>query len=149
MGALFRSGTAALLVRAGRQLCALPVSYVIETLRPLPVRPIEAVDSSVLGVAIIRGAPTVVIDASRLIGTPVTPARFVTLRAGSRVVALAVDAVIGVRELAAARLQPLPTLLAARSVEAIGAADAELMVVLEASHLVADDIATLLEAPQQ
>lgn len=134
-----------LLVRAGGQLCALPIAYVIETLRPLPLRPIPAIDDAVLGVSIIRGAPTVVIDASRLLGTPATPQRFVTLRTASRVVALAVEAVIGVRELGGDSLQPLPTLLAARSLEAIGAADAELLVVLGASHLVPDGAASALE----
>lgn len=144
-----RSGRhTALLVRAAGQLCAIPIAHVIETLRPLPVRPIQAVDDSVLGVSIIRGTPTVVIDASRLFGAPATPRRLVTLRTGSRVVALAVEAVIGVRELAADSLQALPALLAARSLEAIGAADAELLVVLGASYLVPDGVATALEEPR-
>src|SRR6185295_4576205 len=48
--------------------CALPIARVIETMRPLPVRRIERAPDIVLGAAIIRGIPTPVVDASRLLG---------------------------------------------------------------------------------
>lgn len=134
-----------LVVRAGGHLCALPIALVIETMRPLPIRPIAGVDVSVLGVAVIRGAPMVVVDASQLLGRAGAPSRFVTVRAGSRAIALAVEAVVGVRELAAATLEPLSSLLAADSLSAIGAADAELIVVLRASHCIPEHVARAIE----
>jgi purine-binding chemotaxis protein CheW len=119
---------------------------VIETMRPLPVEPLRGAPPFVLGISIIRGAPTPVVDAAALIGaTGSTPRRFVTIRTGTRIGALAVDAVIGVHALAS--LAALPPLLdAARDVAAaIGTLDAELLVVLDTARLVPDDVFAVLE----
>ena len=67
------------------------------------------------------------------------PQRFVTLRLGRRCVALAVDAVIGVRRLEPGALGDLPPLLAhaaADTVDGIGTLDAELLLALRAARLV-------------
>ncbi len=126
--------------RAGGRLCAVPVERVVETMRPLPIEPVRSAPPFVLGVAIIRGAAVPVVDTARLLAAPpVPPGRFVTVRAGDRVVALAVDQVIGV--VAIPSLAGLPSLIGTASADAvahIAAHDAELLAVLEASLLVPD-----------
>lgn len=66
-----------------------------------------------------------------------------TVRAGARVVALAVQDVLSVRELPAASLQELPPLLGdsgAQAVASLGRLDAELLLVLGAVRLVAPEV---------
>jgi purine-binding chemotaxis protein CheW len=129
-----------LLCRARGRLCALPLAHVAEAMRPLPVEPVAGAPAFVLGLARIRGAATPVVDLGALLGAPGEPAatRFLTLRLGGRAAALAVEEVLGVRELGAAS-GPLPPLLAGAPAEAVaevGALDGELLFVLEAGSLV-------------
>ncbi|MCC6749380.1 MAG: chemotaxis protein CheW [Deltaproteobacteria bacterium] len=141
----------ALLVRVDDRLCALPLGQVLETLRPLPVTAIEGQPAFVRGVATIRGAATPVLDLAILVlGVSTMPAgRFVTVKVGDRVVALAVGTVLGVRELPAGSTEALPPLLAEVSAElvtALGQLDAELFFVLRAAHLVPDSVWQALES---
>jgi purine-binding chemotaxis protein CheW len=131
-----------LICRTGRRRCALPIEAVIETMRPLPLEPIAGAHAAVLGVAVIRSQPTVVVELGRLLGGDAAAAsRFVTIRTGPRTVALAVEEVIGVEALAEDALHALPPLLAASSsaVVSLGNVDRELLVVLEASRLVPEE----------
>lgn len=141
-----------LVCRVGAKLCGLPLAHVLETLRPLPTEPLAGANRLVAGVALIRGAPTPVVDARELLGSSTEEAagRYVTLAlagsgAGARVVALAVDSVVGVRD--GERLGPLPALLReqAEVVAALGTLDAELLLVLERARLVPDAVWPLLE----
>jgi purine-binding chemotaxis protein CheW len=112
----------------------------------------------VLGLAIIRGFATPVVDAGRLIGpstlpsAPIasrSPARFVSLKLSERTVALAVDAVLDVRSLPAEMLSSIPALLLggdAELVSVIGALDAKLLLVLEAARLVPDSAWSAIRA---
>jgi purine-binding chemotaxis protein CheW len=139
-----------LICRVGSRLCALPLESVIETMRPLPIRSIEGAPDLVLGVAIVRGSPTVVVEAARLFDGPGSgPARFVTLRVGERVIALSVDEVIGIRKLSSASLGGVPGLLkeaVGDAVSAIGTLDAELLLVLDGMRLVTpEQLAELAE----
>jgi len=125
--------------------CALPIARVIETMRPLPVQHIDGAPEVVLGAAIIRGLPTPVVDASRLLGAQggASPRRFVILGVEGRRVALAVTAVQGVRVLGQESFSELPPLLAqaeGQAVAAIGALDQELMVLLGGVRLVPDSV---------
>ena len=135
----------ALLCRVDSRVCAVPLAQVVETMRPLPVEPVAGVPGFILGVSIIRGTPLPVVDGARLLGTAggERPAgRFVTVRAGDRQVALAVDAVIGVHQIARESVRDLPPLVRtahADAVSAIGALDAELLVVLESARMLPDD----------
>jgi purine-binding chemotaxis protein CheW len=122
------------------------LEHVIETMRPLPIEQVAGAPSFVRGLAIIRGAPIPVVDAARLLeaeGPPGTEAaRFVTLNAGGRQVALVVDAVIGIRSISFESLQQLPPLLkdaGADTISAIGTLDAELLFILRTSRLAPDD----------
>lgn len=145
------SGLRYLLVRAGTTACAFPLRYAIETMRPRPIAQLRGVPEFVLGVAIVRGQPVPVVHLGRLLraeGTiPVT--RFATLRLGSRCLALAVQAVMGVREMEPDDLTEFPSLLGpdgAEVIEAIGRLDAELLVVLSAMKIVPEPVWEALSA---
>ena len=133
------------LVRAGDLLCALPLATVIETLRCPPVRVIAGAPACVSGVALIRGATVAVVDLRILLesGSPgVQQARLVMLRVGRRMVALAVDAVIGVREFDRAVLAEVPPMLRRAHFEiltAVGALDRELLLVLDGSRIITEE----------
>ena len=135
--------------------CALPIARVIETMRPLPVRRIERAPDIVLGAAIIRGIPTPVVDASRLLGAAggLPPGRFVTLGLDDgRRVSLAVTAVQGVRVLSRQSFESLPPLLAkadGQAIAAIGTLDQELMVLLGGARMVPDAVFAALSAGPQ
>jgi purine-binding chemotaxis protein CheW len=137
---------AALIARVGTLTCAIPIEHVIETMRPLPTETIGDMPGYVAGLAIIRGEPTLAIDLAALLGVErgvVT--RFVVVRAGgSRRAALAVDAVIDVRDVSAH--DGLPPLIRAESIREIAAADRELVVVLEAARAIAPEVWSVLEA---
>jgi purine-binding chemotaxis protein CheW len=114
-------------------------------MRPLPIETIAGVPSFVLGLSVVRGTPVPVVDLEAVVGEGRmrSIARFVALQLGERRVALAVGAVIGMRDVDGARMIELPPLLRdARTdtVEAIGVLDAELLVVLRASRLLPDEI---------
>jgi purine-binding chemotaxis protein CheW len=146
---------AMLVTRVGGVACALPIAHVVETMRPLPVEPIRGANHEALaiidGLAMIRGAAVPVVDARKLLGVPADAAtRFVIVRVEQRRVALAVDAVLEVRSIEAEAMPGLPPLLrgARRDlVSAIGALDAELMVVLDSARVLSDDGWRALEHP--
>ena len=132
-------------MRAGGHVCALALSNVAETMRPLPIEPLAGAPETVRGLSIIHGSPVPVVDLGGLLDSqlPSPSTRFVMIRAGERMVALIVDAVLGIREIASAQLGDMPPLLSdahAERVEAIGALDAELFLVLNAAHLVPDEV---------
>jgi len=129
-----------LVFEVGSRLCALALTHVRETMRPLPVMPLPGTLPPVLGVSIVRGAPTPVIDAGRLVGERSScPTRYITLVYADRHVALSVDAVLGVRGLAANALHEYSPLLrdADRDlVRGIGMLDERLLVVLDGMRVV-------------
>ena len=135
--------------RVGTKICGLPFDRVIETMRPLPTEPLAQMAGFVSGVALIRGRPTPVVDARKLLGSDgePPPERYVTLSVGDaaapRVAALAVDAVLGVRDVATETLESLPGLLRderSEAVAALGTLDAELLLVLEGARLLPEAI---------
>jgi purine-binding chemotaxis protein CheW len=142
-----------LVCRVGGWLCALPIAQVEETMRPLPVEPLAAVPAFVLGLSIIRGVPTPVVDTGALLGARdrPRPSRLVVLRLqdGDRKVALAVEAVLGVRTIPATALDRLPPLLRDASrdvVTAVGALDDAFLVALHAGRLVPESVWDALAA---
>ena len=139
----------ALLFRVGSSFGALALTSVAETMRPLPIQSLADVPPFVLGVSVIRGAPTPVVDGAALFSIERSSsfARFVTLRVDDRSVALAVDEVIGIRELpdVEADLPPLLRGAADGVVEAIGNLDARLLVVLQNARIVPTGIWEVIE----
>lgn len=129
-----------LLCRVGRRFLAVPVRHVDETMRPMAIEPLAGAPAFVSGLAVIRGVPTPVVDGGALLGAPgeARPGRLVVLRVDTRRVALAVDAVSGLRSLAEASLHEVPPLLSeanADAVQAIGTLDAALLLVLRAARV--------------
>ncbi len=141
-----------LIVTVGARACAIPLQHVAETMRPLPVEPVAGTPGFVRGVAVIRGAPTPALDLAALRAGGdggAAHGRCVTLKRGERRVALGVDGVVGSRNLDRDELGELPAILrdvTADIVEAIGARDAQLLVVLRAARLVPDEIWSTLAA---
>lgn len=135
-----------LLVRARTRLCALPIERLVETMRPLPTTPFAGAPSFVLGVARIRGTAVPVVDLGALLGSQEASqaTRYLALRLdGARRVALAVEAVVGLRSLTPEQLAELPPLLANAdrdSVAAIGTLDAELLLSLETTRIIPDGL---------
>lgn len=133
-----------MICRVGGAVCALPIESTVETFRPLATEPVSGAPPFVLGLAIVRGQPMPVVDLARLIsGTPGRPTRFVVVKTGTRQAALAVDAVLGVREIGASQAQGLPPLIEdanAPAIAAVGALDRELFLVLQAARLVPEGL---------
>jgi purine-binding chemotaxis protein CheW len=139
-----------LLCRVRDVMCALPLADVEETMRPLPVEPIAGVPPFVRGIAIVRGTPIPVVDAETLLlGGSQSPAiRFVTVRAGSRRVALAVGMVLGIADIPTESVDALPPLLQHAGddvIASIGALDADLLFVLTSARIVTEDVWALAE----
>lgn len=142
-----------LLCRMGQWMYGLPIDQVRETMRPLPIEPLAGAPPYVRGLAVIRGAPTPVLDAAILLGgEPAGISRFVTLGGASRVVALAVESVVGIRAIAQATFQEMPPLLrdvGGAAISAIGTLDAELLLLLRAGRLVPAGLWAALEQAEQ
>jgi purine-binding chemotaxis protein CheW len=140
-----------LLCQIGSAFGALALEHVREVMRPLPIDPLDGMPPFVLGLAIVRGVPTPVIDAGRLLGVISSPtaARFVLLKLGERSAALAVDAVLEVCSMPPGTVADIPPLMRETKsdlVSAIGALDSELLVVLEAARLVPESVWHALNA---
>jgi purine-binding chemotaxis protein CheW len=142
-----------LLCQVGSRIGALALKDVRETMRPLPIEPLNGMPPFVLGLAVVRGTPVPVIGGHRLLSPfqsvlAGTASRFVTLKLGQRTAALAVDAVLEVRSIARATLTEIPPLLReseAELVAAIGTLDADLLLVLEAARLIPESIWSAIE----
>lgn len=140
-----------LIVRVGDRLAALPLETVVETMRPLPVGDWAYAPAIVRGIATIRGAATPVVQLHVLLGIHVGAAlsRFVTVKTGARVVAIAVEDVLGVRALEERQLEDLPPLLSPgpdEIVSAIATVDGELVTVLRLAKLVPEAVWASIEA---
>ena len=117
----------------------------------MPVTALAGAPFFVRGMALIRGTATPVVDAGALLGSDIPPAptRFVTLKTDARRVALAVEAIIGVRKLATAALHDLPPLLRSANAElvsAVGMLDSELLLVLQTARIVPESVWQTLQA---
>ena len=92
------TAAASLVFRAGSLLCALPLDEVVETMRPLDVRPLAGSPPWVRGISIMRGVPAPVIDVARLLsGEAGAVARYVAVRTERGPVAFATGDVLGIR----------------------------------------------------
>lgn len=140
-----------LICRCDLRLCALPLETVAETMRPMPLESLPDMPSFVLGVSIIRGRPVPVVSLASLVGAADGAAfsRFVTLKTGGRLLALAVEEVMGVRELDPGSIEQVAPLLREAGSEVISAIttlDAELLLVLQSAHLIPESVWRTLAA---
>jgi len=133
-----------LLFHIQQQLCGIPHSHVVEIMRPLPVEAITGAPTMVKGAAFIRGEPLPVLDLAALWQDETEPPRrFITVKAGERHLALAVTSVEGLRYLPAGVIGEIPPLLRdarANAIAAIGTLDSDLLMVLNASHIVPESV---------
>src|SRR3954471_23255745 len=138
------AGAWSLVFRAGALLCALPLDEVIETMRPLPVRPLAGTPCHVVGVTIMRGAPITVIDAGRLIGGETVEAeRFVAVRTERGPLAFATGPVLGVRATPPDASGTPPILLggaSSRLIAGVGMIDAQPLLRLRSMRHVPDEV---------
>jgi purine-binding chemotaxis protein CheW len=137
-----------LVFRAGDLLAAVRLQDVVETLRPLAARPLAGTQPFVLGLSIMRGRPTPVVDVALLLtGSAVPASRWIAVRTPRGPIALATGEVLGLRateditQQNTAVLGPTP----ARVVEAIGSLDREPMFLLRSFALVPDDVWAAVE----
>jgi purine-binding chemotaxis protein CheW len=140
--------THVLLVRLGRAFGALPTADVVETMRPLDTQPVQGLPPYVMGVAVVRGAPVPVVDLVRLATgeAGIELRRFVTVRLAGRLAALAVNEVVGVREIDAGQLGALPPLVDPGRFASLGRVDDRLLLGLERSRVLLEDLVLALDA---
>lgn len=119
-------------------LAAIPARHVRETMRPLPLEPIAGAPSFVVGAAVVRGHPTPIIDAAKLIsGRSDAATRWIALQIGARTAVLAVHEIIGVQTLTiVAEPAPLLTQAARGALDELASRDGELLAVLRAGRLI-------------
>jgi chemotaxis signal transduction protein len=129
---------------AGYVLVGVRLNYVVEIMPTPPIEIVAGAPPYVRGLCIIRGTAVPVVDVGLLIGGQTTrPARLVTIRTDSRAIALAADAVLGVRaigEEACASLPPLLRDAVSDTIAAIGIRDRELLYFLRTARIVPDDL---------
>lgn len=144
----------ALLCRARRQTCAIPLVHIVETMRPLAVVPMVGAPPFVCGVSLIRDESTPVVDMGALLGATEASSftRFITVRASGRQVALALEEVMSVRDIPEGAMAALPPLLrgaGASMVLGLATLDADLLFVLEGGRAVPPDFWPMFdERPQ-
>jgi purine-binding chemotaxis protein CheW len=143
-------GASWLLCRAGTYLCALPLERVVEIMRVLPIEAVSGAPRYVRGICIIRGSPVPVVDTGLLLcDQAIRPERLVTIRAGVRTIALAVETVLGIRAVGAEASNQLPPLLrdaATATIAGIGTLDAELLFFLRTARIVPEELLDRLDA---
>ena len=142
-----------LVCRTGAFFCALRLTHVVEIMRLLPTEPIVGAPAFVRGLSVVRGTPTLVVDLAHLLGGRATsPERQVTVKTGMRIVALAVDGVLGVRSIDnAGTAESLPPLLreaASDAVSAIGRLDADLLLFLDTARIVPEALFESLDSQE-
>ena len=138
------AAVASLVFRAGSLLCALPLDEVVETMRPLDVRPLAGTPPWVRGISIMRGVPAPVIDVARLLtGEAGAVARYVAVRTERGPVAFATGPVLGIRRVdadPAARHGVLLGAAAGALVAGVATADGQPLLLLQSMRVVPDEV---------
>ncbi len=134
-----------LVVHARERLCAIRLSHVGETMRPLPISTVVGAPPYVLGVSMIRGLATPVVDLGAVLGetSPAALTRFLTIKSGARRIAIAVERLVGVQLLKPLSLRPLPASLqrgADDKIEAVGSLDEQLLFLIEPLRVVPESL---------
>ena len=132
-----------LLVRCRAWLCALPLAEVIETLRPLPLQPVAGAPAFVRGLSLVRGELVPVVELALLLGAEGgAPGRLVVVRAATRRLALAVDAVLRIvphEQLPSRSVAPLLSKALPAQVTALAVLDGAALAVLESTSVLPEE----------
>jgi purine-binding chemotaxis protein CheW len=144
-------GGQSLVFRADTHLAAIGLEHVTEVLRPLPVEGLAGVPPYVRGICVLRGRPVPVVDIGLLLGGERTTgedraARFVGVRTGPQAAVLAVDTVLGIRDIPMERLHDLSSVTGSVACAAVGAIGREPLLLLEAGRVIPDSVWDALEA---
>jgi purine-binding chemotaxis protein CheW len=140
------AGGTSLVFRAGPLLCALGLDDVIETMRPLPTRPLAGAPGFVRGICVMRGVPTPVVDVARLLGgEQADVSRFVAVRTERGPVAFATGEVLGIRAVSGDAATGHAALLAGTGassalVAGIATMGAEPLLLLQSMRVVPDEV---------
>jgi purine-binding chemotaxis protein CheW len=138
------AGVVALVFRAGPLYCALPLDEVVETMRPLPTRPLAGTPPYVRGLTILRGAPAPVIDVTRLLtGVDGEIARYVAVRAGRGPIACATGPVLGVQRVEVAPPEGPAALFTGATkalIAAVGTVGTDPLLLLRSIRAVPDEV---------
>lgn len=146
-----------LLFEVGGRVCALPVTNVDETLRPLPLETLPIQPAALLGISVVRGAPVPVIDLSAIFDIPAAKARrtepahtrWIIVASDRGHFALAVEAVRGVEALGANVLHTAPLLGEPNHedpLEACAVGGTALFFLLSAARLVPENVWNEIQA---
>jgi len=134
----------ALVFRAGPLLCALRLDEILETMRPMETLPLAGTPAFVLGISVLRGVPTPVLDVSRLLrGGPGEPRRYITVRTERGPVAMATGEVIGIRAVQPESAGGHPALLGGASSRLVAGVDTvgvEPLLLLQSMRAVPDEV---------
>lgn len=140
-----------LVCRVRNRLCALPATQISEIMRPLPIERLPGAPPFLLGVAVIRGAPSPVVDLAQLLDERRSkPTYFVATGQGDRRVALTIDGVIGVRPMPHAPSDGFPSVVesaAAGFVASVRVLGRETLVVLSSGKIMPETAWDLVEPP--
>lgn len=145
-----------LVFRADRHLVAIGLDHVTEVLRPLRVEPLGGLPPFVRGLCMLRGVPAPVIEVGILLrrddgvsaATPSDPnaRRFVGMRTGRQPAVLAVDEVIGVRDIPLDLFYDLSSVSGPAAYEAVRGIDDDPLLFLAAAHVVPESVWAVMES---
>ena len=131
------------------RMCALPTEHVCEIMRPLHIEHIPGAPNYILGMAVIRGVATPVLNMARLFDQAESRIeRFIAIKVAGRSLALAVEQVQGVSVFNKADLSALPPLMqdmGSALIESISVRDAALLLVLDGARLLPEAVWPQLE----
>lgn len=128
--------TRVMLVEAQGIRCALRLEKVDEVTPPLAVQKISGAPDYALGMAMLRGTACPVLDLSHILSGRNSPSvrYFVGLKTSPRPVILAVDEVLGLRNIDMSSLEALPDFLqsiGSRMVVGVTSVDGKMVAVLD------------------
>jgi purine-binding chemotaxis protein CheW len=137
-------GGQSLVFRSGQHLAAIGLEHVTEVLRPLPVEPLAGVPPYIQGLSVLRGQPVPVIDIGLLLGgdraTGRAVERFVGVRTGAQVSALAVDTVVGIHDVPMDLLHDLSSVTGSVACAAVGTVGSEPLLLLQAGRVIPESV---------
>lgn len=131
---------AALVLRVGDALCAIPLDGVSEVMRPRPLLPLPDRPAFTLGAAVVRGEVVPVVDLAGFLGlAPEPPRRYISVRTGSGTAVVAAADVLGVQWFDDDAFEALPPLLQPSGsdapLRALAVHDRQLYMLLDAGRL--------------
>jgi chemotaxis signal transduction protein len=131
---------AALVLRIGDALCAIPLDGVNEVMRPRPLLPLPDRLPFTLGAALVRGEVVPVVDLAGVLEIEgAGPRRYVSVRGGHGPAVVAADDVLGVQWFDRNAYEALPPLLQPSSPDAprraLAVRDRQLYLLLDTGRL--------------